>query len=140
MKTVSPIQQPVRTGDSPAIANGVQTKLTIGKANDKYEQEADAVADKVMRMPDRPFVQRKTDGGDKEDMVSMKQATPFVQLKCHDCEKEEKQNVQRKGEGDEEDKVQAKPEGSFLQMKCADCGNENTEKKQQKQVPGRLLP
>jgi hypothetical protein len=29
----------------------VQTKLTVGPANDYYEQEADAVADKVMRMP-----------------------------------------------------------------------------------------
>lgn len=29
----------------------VQTKLSVGPANDQYEQEADAVADKVMRMP-----------------------------------------------------------------------------------------
>ena len=65
MKTVSPIQQQVNAGESSAIASGVQTKLTIGKANDKYEQEADAVSDKVMRMPDRPFVQRKADGGEK---------------------------------------------------------------------------
>lgn len=134
MKTVSPIQQQVKAGDSSAaIANGVQTKLSIGKANDKYEQEADNVADKVMRMPGRPFVQRKADGGDKEDMVSMKQDTPFVQLKCHDCEKEDKQKVQRKGEDDDEGKVQTKPAGSFLQMKCADCANEEKEKVQRKE-------
>ncbi|MDH5181208.1 MAG: DUF4157 domain-containing protein [Gammaproteobacteria bacterium] len=30
----------------------VQAKLTIGQPNDKYEQEADRVADQVMRMPD----------------------------------------------------------------------------------------
>lgn len=30
---------------------GVQAKLTIGQPNDKYEQEADRVADQVMRMP-----------------------------------------------------------------------------------------
>jgi hypothetical protein len=30
----------------------VQTKLRVGTANDQYEQEADAVADKVMRMPE----------------------------------------------------------------------------------------
>ncbi len=29
----------------------VQPKLTIGAPNDKYEQEADRVADRVMRMP-----------------------------------------------------------------------------------------
>ena len=31
---------------------GVQAKLQIGAPNDKYEQEADRVADQVMRMPD----------------------------------------------------------------------------------------
>jgi len=30
----------------------IQPKLKIGQPNDKYEQEADAMADKVMRMPD----------------------------------------------------------------------------------------
>src|SRR5262245_9063595 len=32
----------------------LQAKLTIGKANDPFEQEADRVADAVMRMPE-PF-------------------------------------------------------------------------------------
>jgi cell wall-associated NlpC family hydrolase len=35
----------------------IQAKLTIGQPNDKYEQEADRVADQVMRMPE-PQVQR----------------------------------------------------------------------------------
>lgn len=30
----------------------IQTKLTVGPANDVYEQEADRVADQIMRMPD----------------------------------------------------------------------------------------
>ncbi|MEM9267061.1 MAG: hypothetical protein AAGA46_16210, partial [Cyanobacteria bacterium P01_F01_bin.13] len=29
----------------------IQTKLTVGQPNDKYEQEADRVAEQVMRMP-----------------------------------------------------------------------------------------
>ena len=29
----------------------IQPRLTIGRPNDKYEQEADRVADQVMRMP-----------------------------------------------------------------------------------------
>ena len=33
-------------------AAGVQTKLTVGAVGDKYEQEADRVAEQVMRMPD----------------------------------------------------------------------------------------
>ena len=31
----------------------IQTKLTIGAKNDKYEHEEDAMAAKVMRMPDQ---------------------------------------------------------------------------------------
>jgi hypothetical protein len=33
-------------------AGVIQTKLRIGRPNDPFEQEADCVADKVMRMPD----------------------------------------------------------------------------------------
>jgi len=36
----------------------IQAKLTIGAPNDIYEQEADRVADQVMRMPE-PIVQAK---------------------------------------------------------------------------------
>src|SRR2546423_3375680 len=39
---------------SPAI----QTKLAIGAPGDRFEREADAVADQVMRMPD-PALQRQ---------------------------------------------------------------------------------
>jgi hypothetical protein len=38
-------------------ATGVQAKLTVGAPNDVYEQEADRVAEAVMRMP-APEVQR----------------------------------------------------------------------------------
>ena len=47
--------------------NKIQTKLTIGQPGDKYEQEADAMADQVMRMP---------------------QSKSQVQRKCDDCEEE----------------------------------------------------
>jgi hypothetical protein len=41
------------TGDKPPL---LQPKLRISQPNDKYEQEADRVADQVMRMPkDNPF-------------------------------------------------------------------------------------
>jgi outer membrane protein OmpA-like peptidoglycan-associated protein len=48
----SHVALPVR-GGSPAL-NGriIQAKLTIGQPDDVYEQEADRVADQVMRMPD----------------------------------------------------------------------------------------
>src|SRR5690606_29182861 len=49
-----------------------QPKLTLNQPNDKYEQEANVMADQVMRMT--------------------------VQRKCKHCEEEERQ-VQRKGSG-----------------------------------------
>lgn len=36
---------------TPVLSNNIQSKLTINQTNDKYEQEADRVADQVMRMP-----------------------------------------------------------------------------------------
>lgn len=41
--------------------NRIQTKLTIGQPDYKYEQEADAVADQVMKKPTPqiPPIQRK---------------------------------------------------------------------------------
>ena len=40
----------------------IQPKLKIGAPNDKYEQEADQVADQIMRMPDNQ-AQRQFDEG-----------------------------------------------------------------------------
>jgi hypothetical protein len=47
-------------GGCPRCQGGlpIQAKLTIGQPNDKYEHEADHVADEVMRMPE-PEVQPK---------------------------------------------------------------------------------
>lgn len=43
---------------------GIQTKLTIGQPNDKYEREADGVAEQVMRMPEpNPWIQAKANTG-----------------------------------------------------------------------------
>lgn len=66
----------------------VQTKLTVGQPNDVYEKEADAMADKVVRR--KPIFESKAalppedDGG--------------IRRKCAECEKEEQQQVQKKGE------------------------------------------
>ncbi|MFQ5410283.1 MAG: DUF4157 domain-containing protein, partial [Anaerolineales bacterium] len=43
-----------RAAGNRAVSRLIQTKLTVGPAGDKYEQEADAVAEKVLRMPERP--------------------------------------------------------------------------------------
>ncbi len=44
----------------------IQAKLKIGQPDDKYEQEADRVADQVMRMPDAESIQRCTECGNSE--------------------------------------------------------------------------
>ena len=63
-----------------------QPKLTVNRPNDIYEQEADAVADKVMRMPDP-----RTNNN-----FFCKQGVSSIQRKCAHCEEEGKQ-IQRKG-------------------------------------------
>jgi hypothetical protein len=47
---------------------GIQRKLTVGEEDDEFEREADKNANRVMRMPEHGFIQRK----------------------CQECEKEEK--------------------------------------------------
>lgn len=60
----------------------IQPKLTINQPNDPYEQEADAMADKVMRMK-QPGIQLKP------------MPISSVQRKCAHCEEEDKE-IQRK--------------------------------------------
>lgn len=62
-----------------------QPKLAINQPNDVYEQEADHMADKVMRMADPTFNQN----------AFFKPAINQVQRKCQACEEEEK-HVHRK--------------------------------------------
>ena len=56
--------------------------LTIGAANDVYEQQADAVANQIMRMPEQPFVQRKCAHCEEEVQVQRKPLTSFIQRKA----------------------------------------------------------
>ncbi|WP_221392548.1 DUF4157 domain-containing protein [Dyadobacter sp. NIV53] len=65
----------------------IQPKLTIGSPNDIYEREADAVADKVMRM------------SDSSQQPVMSQTAGMISRKCAACEEEEK-HLQKKGAGD----------------------------------------
>jgi hypothetical protein len=80
---------------------GIQTKLKISEPGDKYEQEADRVADEVMRMPE-PSVQRQVDlEEEEEEMLQRKaiesQIAPLVQRQVlPEMEDEEEDLVQRK--------------------------------------------
>ena len=67
----------------------IQPKLMVNAPNDVYEQEADAVADRVMRMP---LVSSKVQG--TQGMLASS-----VQRKCAHCEEEKKKPIMRKAEG-----------------------------------------
>jgi HNH/Endo VII superfamily nuclease toxin with a HHH motif/Domain of unknown function (DUF4157) len=73
----------------------IQAKLTVGAPNDTYEQEADTMADKVVqRLSNSETVQRST------PPISMaKPEGAKLQMKCMDCEEEDRKHLQRKENG-----------------------------------------
>jgi len=77
----------------------VQAKLKIGQPGDRYEQEADRVADEVMRMPE-PRLQRQVEPeeDEEEEVLQPKplasEITPLVQRQADlDEEEEEEEEV-----------------------------------------------
>ncbi len=84
----------------------IQAKLKIGQPNDKYEQEADRVADEIMRMPD-PQVQKKScsscNENGEEKLIQTKslsgQISPLVQRQPI-AEEEEEELIQTKIAGE----------------------------------------
>ena len=62
-----------------------QPKLTINNPDEEYEKEADAVAEKVMRM-EQPLIQTKP------------LPITSIQRKCAHCEEEEKKSTTKRNE------------------------------------------
>jgi predicted secreted Zn-dependent protease len=101
----------------------VQTELKIGQPGDKYEQEADRVADVVMRMPEAQM-QRQAEE-EEEELVQPKrlaeQIMPFVQRQVEEEEEEpiqtkmasesQVQSQKEELEEEEEEPIQTKPIG-----------------------------
>ena len=85
------VQRMVRSG-------ALQAKLRIGQPGDMYEQEADRMADAVMRMPE-PGVQRQVEP-EEEEMLQTKpianQITPLVQVQRQEEPEEEEETLQAK--------------------------------------------
>ena len=69
----------------------IQAKLRIGQPNDIYEQEADRVAEQVMRMPE-PQVQQQPEEEEEREFIQPKplagQITPLVQRQVEEEEDE----------------------------------------------------
>jgi Domain of unknown function (DUF4157) len=88
--TVMPAQEPLKEDFYKEGLQGatIQRKLSIGAVDDPLEAEADAMADKVMRMPERPFVQRKCARCEEEETIQRSplaaSITPFIQAKGGD--------------------------------------------------------
>jgi hypothetical protein len=59
----------------------VQPKLFAGNVNDPLENEADAMADKVMRMPEQNIIQRKCSDCEEEEQLHRKPLAAFIQRK-----------------------------------------------------------
>jgi hypothetical protein len=82
---VMPAQVPLKEEVYKEALQGIsiQRKLSTGAVDDPLENEADAMAGKVMRMPERPFVQRKC--ADCEEEIQRRPLaagiTPFIQAK-----------------------------------------------------------
>jgi len=100
-------------------SGALQAKLKIGRPNDKYEQEADRVADQVMVMPE-PKLQRQAENEEEEETVQAKpladQITPLVQRQVESEEDEEPIPE----EISEEENVPDEEEEEPVQTKLAD--------------------
>ena len=68
----------------------IQAKLSVGKPNDIYEQEADSVAERIMTMPE-PKTQRQIEEEPIQEKRFASQITPWVQRQY---EKEDEKPIQ----------------------------------------------
>jgi hypothetical protein len=103
---------------APFFGPKIQKKLTTGKAGDKYETEADNVADKVVnKRKTGGLLQSKTEEAVQQkpisDTISTVQKQDLAQeqpLQKKGKEKEEDKKVQKKSDKEEDKKVQKKGE------------------------------
>jgi hypothetical protein len=81
------------------VVSGIQAKLVVGQPGDKYEQEADRVADVVMRMPESG-VQRRAE---EEKKLPTKTITPIQALTIQRQDDEEEEELKKKKKEEEEE-------------------------------------
>ena len=70
--------------ERPAPVPAIQCRLSVGAADDPLEQEAETMADKVMRMPEPVSVQRKCAHCEEEEKLQRKPSDTFLQRKGND--------------------------------------------------------
>ena len=116
--TVHPIAKLQKSIGNQAIqrlinSHYIQAKLQVGPPGDQLEQEADRMADTVMRMRDDQVNPGAT--------VSNRTQISRLQRKCTECEEKE----QRQELEEEEEPVQTKPDGQrpMIQRLCTECSD-----------------
>jgi hypothetical protein len=107
----------------PKFNLSLQKKLTVGAAGDKYEQEADSVAEKVVKQINTPSGEQSTSGQGvqrqeaEEEELQAKSDISNIQREGEEEEeiqaKSDISNIQR--EGEEEEEIQAKSDISNIQ-------------------------
>jgi|GEM_PF-3245585 len=85
---------------SQAVGRQIQAKLKISEPGDVHEQEADQIADQVMRMPDPSVAERRTINGGA--------SVPEIRRLCDECEEEKAMRMTAHGEEEEKETIQTK--------------------------------
>lgn len=115
----------------------LQAKLKIGAPGDKYEQEADRVADQVMRMPE-PIVRRQA--AEEEEPVQAKplaaQITPLVQRQPAT---EEEEPMQAKFEDSGEAQIQRQTEEEEETAQTVPLQRQPAAEKEEEQVQAKTI-
>ncbi len=120
---------------SSVCGSSIQAKLTVGKPDDMYEKEADAMADKVVQRFSAPDISAMEVPGIRAKPLAAG-ITPLVQRKCG----EEKDAEE--GKDAVEVKLQRKPifesnaeppdDENNVQRKCAHCEEEQKARREEK--------
>lgn len=112
-------QEDPKPNSEPFIKPTVQQKLKVGSSNDKYEQEADRVADKVVNQSKGDKIQKKEGDEEVQQKSLASEVTPYVQKmessEEEPVQKQEEESVQKKG-AVEEEPIQKMEEESIQKM------------------------
>ncbi len=150
-------KQPVQkqqSGNELFLKPTVQTKLNVGKPGDKYEVEADRMADKVVNNSGKDGAIQKKEGEEEVQQKPLANSiTPLVQrMEATEDEsvQSKKESIQRMEEEEpvqkmEEEEVQKQEEEETVQQKedeevqakCATCQEEGVQKKEDEEVQAK---
>lgn len=114
-----------------AKGSAVQAKLTIGQPNDKYEKEADNVADAVVSKNAKPNIQNREISSIQRESLASPQEDEKLGTAEQRVEKDkliqEKPEIQRMGTVEEEP-IQKMEEEEVVQAKC-NCSDDKKSSK-----------